>query len=425
MKRFFRLFLAACRTLWLGGLKLLALPWRWLMLLLGVTPPVDAPPTDTASTHEPPLARTARKPAAPSPPHPDEAGTDIAPDRGSAAAPAAVAAHDVSATRRSGAFAELEPDASLQAVRPALGASTASPPGQFTDGVFRNDAGQRDYKLYIPHAKPEGPVPLVVMLHGCKQDPGDFSTGTRMNRLADLQPFIVLYPAQARSANGFGCWNWFNRHDQQRDAGEPSIIAGMVREVMAEHPVDPRRVYVAGLSAGGGMATILAHTYPELLAAAGVHSGLPYSAAQDMITALGVMKRGSSKRAAFARAKPSVKSAGTKAGVPLIVFHGDHDKTVHPLNGEHVVEQALGLGRDAKPHDRTRTVVKAGRVPGGHAYTRTLYSDRAGHVQVEHWLVQGSGHAWSGGDAKGSFTDPLGPDASREMLRFFLERSKG
>lgn len=405
MKKLFRLLLAACRTLWLRGLKLLALPWRWLMLLLGVTRPEEAPPTDAAST---------REPAAPSPPHPAE----------TAAEPAPPAAEEVRATRPTEVVAELEPDEWPQTVRPAAGAS-ATLPGEFTDGVFRNDAGQRDYKLYIPHAKPEGAMPLVVMLHGCKQDPSDFSTGTRMNRLADLQPFIVLYPAQARSANGFGCWNWFNRHDQQRDTGEPSIVAGMIQDVMAKHPVDPRRVYAAGLSAGGAMATILAHTYPELLAAAGVHSGLPYAAAQDMITAMGVMKRGSSRRTAPARAKPPAKSAAAKAGVPLIVFHGDHDKTVHPLNGEHVVEQALGLGRDAKPHARAHTVVKAGRVPGGHAYSRTLYSDRAGHVQVEHWLVQGSGHAWSGGDAKGSFTDPLGPDASSEMLRFFLERSKG
>ena len=202
------------------------------------------------------------------------------------------------------------------------------------------------------------------------------------------------------------------------------MIAGMINEVMARHPVDPRRVYVAGLSAGGAMAVILAHTYPELLAAAGVHSGLPYAAAQDMITALGVMKRGASPRAAPARAKAPAKGGGAKAGVPLIVFHGDHDKTVHPLNGEHVVEQALACAHAAKPHDLGHPVVQAGRVAGGHAYTRTVHSDRAGHVQVEQWRVQGSGHAWSGGDARGSFTDPLGPDASSEMLRFFLERPK-
>jgi poly(hydroxyalkanoate) depolymerase family esterase len=266
------------------------------------------------------------------------------------------------------------------------------------------------------------------MLYGCKQDPDDFAAGTQMNRLADQHGFIVLYPAQSRTVNGFGCWNWFNRHDQERDAGEPSLIAGMIDEVAARHPVDRRRIYAAGLSAGGAMTTILAHTYPELLAGAGVHSGLAYAVAQDMITALGVMKRGPGKRAAPAPVKPTVKPSAkadvAKAVVPMIVFHGDHDKTVHPLNGEHVVEQALESVRAARPHDHGHPTVKSGRVRGGHAYTRTLHTDRAGHVQVEHWVVEGSGHAWSGGDAQGSFTDPLGPDASAEMLRFFLERSK-
>lgn len=301
---------------------------------------------------------------------------------------------------------------------------SAPRPGQFIDAVFRNAAGQRDYKLYLPGGKPDGPLPLLVMLHGCKQDPDDFAIGTQMNRLADQHAVMVLYAAQSRSANGFGCWNWFNRHDQERDLGEPSLIAGMIDEVSTRHSVDRRRVYAAGLSAGGAMTTILAHTYPELLAAAGVHSGLAFAAAQDMITALGVMKRGPGKREAPVRTRPSAKSAIAKAAVPMIVFHGDHDKTVHPLNGERVVEQALASARAAKPHDHGHPTVATGHVPGGHVYTRTLHTDRAGHVQVEHWLVQGSGHAWSGGDAQGSFTDPLGPDASAEMLRFFLERSK-
>ncbi len=398
MKRLFRWLLAAWRALWLAGLRLLALPRRWLSLLLGPSRPAGPAPTE-----KPPAAAPAAERA--------QAREEVV-FPATPTAPAAVEAREI----------DLEPAPAFRPEPPPARKSVAKP-GQFIEAVFRNDAGQRDYKLYVPAGKPAGPLPLVVMLHGCKQDPDDFAVGTQMNRLADRQPMLVLYPAQARSANGFGCWNWFNRHDQQADAGEPAIIAGLIREVLAKHPVDRRRIYVAGLSAGGAMATILAHTHPELLAAAGVHSGLAYAAAQDMITALGVMKRGPGKRSA-PQVKASAKAALAKAAVPLIVFHGDHDKTVHPLNGDDVVEQALASARAAKPHDHGHPTIKAGHVPGGHAYTRTMHTDRAGHVQVEHWLVQGAGHAWSGGDAQGSFTDPLGPDASAEMLRFFLERSK-
>jgi poly(hydroxyalkanoate) depolymerase family esterase len=419
MKRLFRAFLAACRTLWLGWLKPLAWPWRWLTSLLGAKRRADLGRAGEVGAQEPPLARKAREPVAPRSAHTTAARAgDASVERATAAADEAEA---VEQAPRAGTLADLERVEAAEPIAPRKGATR---PGQFSEGQFGNDAGQRDYKLYIPSGKPAGPLPLVVMLHGCKQDPDDFAAGTRMNQLADHQPMLVLYPGQSRSANGYGCWNWFNRHDQQRDAGEPSIIAGMIREVIARHPVDPRRVYAAGLSAGGAMATILAHTYPELLAAAGVHSGLPYAAAQDMITALGVMKRGSTLRTKPARAKPSAKGAAATAAVPLIVFHGDHDKTVHPLNGEHVVEQALESARAARPHDHGHPAAKAGRVPGGHAYTCTVYKDRAGQVQVEHWLVQGAGHAWSGGDAEGSFTDPLGPDASGEMLRFFLDHAK-
>ncbi len=418
MTRFIRWLLSAWRSLWLGAFKLLVLPWRWLARLLG--PSVQAK-AEASSPRSVAAQADAEAPAR------EEPGAGLT--ERSTENTAENFNDDVkdnindNITENTTEAATEDPAADQPGPR-----KSAPRRGKFSDGVFRNDAGQRDYKLYVPAGKPEGLLPLVVMLHGCKQDPDDFAAGTQMNRLADRTPMLVLYPAQTRSANAYGCWNWFNRHDQQRDTGEPSMIGGMIQEVLAKHPVDPKRVYVAGLSAGGAMATILAHTYPELLAAAGVHSGLPYAAAQDMITALGVMKRGPPKRAAATKSKPpvkpSAKEAAVKAAVPLIVFHGDHDKTVHPLNGERVVEEALEAARAAKPHDHGHPVVKAGRVAGGHAYTRTLHADREGRVQVEHWVVQGSGHAWSGGDKDGSFTDPLGPDASAEMLRFFLERTR-
>jgi poly(3-hydroxybutyrate) depolymerase len=200
-------------------------------------------------------------------------------------------------------------------------------------------------------------------------------------------------------ANASRCWNWFNAVDQQRDQGEPSIIAGITREVMARHAVDPAQVYVAGLSAGGAMATIMGTLYPDLYAAVGVHSGLPFAAAHDLPSALAAMK-GDFKR----RNKPG-------QAIPIIVFHGDRDTTVHPANGEGVIEHAR--------NESHKVAVEPGRVPDGHAYTRTLHHRPDGRVHAEHWLIHGAGHAWSGGNASGSYTDGKGPDASREMIRFF------
>ena len=292
--------------------------------------------------------------------------------------------------------------------------------GQFITGSYTNSSGRRDYKLYIPSGEHTQPLPLVVMLHGCKQNPDDFAAGTRMNQLAESERCFVLYPAQTKTANGMGCWNWFRGGNQQRDRGEPSIIAGMTREILASHPIDARRVYAAGLSAGGAMAAIMASTYPELYAAIGVHSGLPHGAAHDVMSAFAAMRDGPS--ATRARA---VDTAEQRA-VPTIVFHGDRDATVHPDNGDHVIAvansiPAAGDMLGAVAPDASFTVER-GAVAGGHGYSRTIYRDANGRsTGVEHWVVHGAGHAWSGGNAKGSYTDPKGPDASREMLRFFRE----
>jgi poly(hydroxyalkanoate) depolymerase family esterase len=269
-------------------------------------------------------------------------------------------------------------------------------PGRFIKKSFGNAAGTRAYKVYLPAGYSGQSLPLVVMLHGCKQTPDDFAAGTRMNELADELGFIVAYPAQAWTANYSKCWNWFRPRDQQRDNGEPSLIAGITRQVIARYKVDRRRVYVAGLSAGGAMAAIMAATYPELYAAVGIHSGLPYTSARDAVSAIAAMRG--------VRAEP----AALLPAVPTIVFHGDEDTTVHHRHGD------FGL-----PEVRQRA--ESGEA-GGRAYTRTLY--RSARSSVEHWLVHGGGHAWFGGNPDAPYADGKGPDATREMLRFFLQGAR-
>ncbi|WP_426105811.1 extracellular catalytic domain type 1 short-chain-length polyhydroxyalkanoate depolymerase [Massilia sp. TSP1-1-2] len=282
------------------------------------------------------------------------------------------------------------------------GVRTPAPalPGKFIDGSFTNAAGTRTYKLYIPSTHSGAKVPLVVMLHGCTQDPDDFANGTQMNLLAEEMGCLVVYPAQSQQANASRCWNWFSAVDQTRGQGEPSIIAGITETIMHEHAIDRDQVYVAGLSAGGAMATIMGTLYPELYAAVGVHSGLPFASAKDLPSALAAMK------GSFAPGKPGAKS------VPIIVFHGDKDTTVHPACGEEIIKR----GAHAASKE---IVVEPGRVPDGHAYTRTVHQRADGSPQAEQWLIHGAGHAWSGGSAHGSYTDGKGPDASREMMRFF------
>lgn len=299
--------------------------------------------------------------------------------------------------------------------------------GKTVTGKFGNEAGRREYLLYVPrrsqYEAPTAGLPLVVMLHGCTQTPADFAAGTAMNRLADRQDFLVLYPGQSRTANQSVCWNWFKPGDQGARAGEPSIIADMTRDIVARYRLDERRVYVAGLSAGGAMAAILANTYPDLFAAAGVHSGLPVGAAHDLPSALAAMKRGAAARGPLG-SKGGFPVGGTQRNasppraVPTIVFHGKQDRTVHPSNAEQIVNTAVSAWPDGALTSRQ----EAGRAPRGRAYTRTIHADAAGNVMVERWEVQGAGHAWSGGDPQGSYTDAQGPDASAEMVRFFLSR---
>jgi len=285
--------------------------------------------------------------------------------------------------------------------------ATASPAltsgATFESHVFVNEAGSRNYKLYVPSRYKGEALPLVVMLHGCTQSPDDFAAGTRMNDQAEEEMFLVAYPEQPKSANPSKCWNWFDGRDQQRGHGEPSLIAGLTRRIMHDYPVVTGRVYVAGLSAGGAAAAIMGATYPDLYAAIGVHSGLACGAARDLPSAFAAMRGGGELA--------SSSTPATRTKVPTIVFHGDRDTTVNPVNGDQVIAQA-------KPATSLKT-----NVVRGNGYVRTIQVDDTGRSVLEHWFLQGIGHAWSGGNPSGSYTDPRGPDASREMVRFFLQHS--
>jgi poly(hydroxyalkanoate) depolymerase family esterase len=271
--------------------------------------------------------------------------------------------------------------------------------GDFASGTFVSRSGTRSYKVFVPAGFDGRSLPLVVMLHGCSQNPDDFAAGTRMNVLAQERGLVVLYPAQAPRSNHAKCWNWFQPGDQHRDAGEPDVLAGLTRHVIASHAIDPARVYIAGLSAGGAMAAIMAREYPELYAAVGVHSGLVAGAAHDVASAFAAMKTGTPDSA-----------TATAGATPVIVFHGDADATVHPRNAAQLLaaHAALAARRDESGS-------------AGRNYTRSVYTAADGTIAAEYWNVHGAGHAWSGGSAAGSYADASGPDASREFVRFFLE----
>ena len=285
-------------------------------------------------------------------------------------------------------------------------ASATPDPAGFDRRTLCNAAGSLDYLLYRP-SRLNDPAPLVIMLHGCTQSAEDFSRGTRMNALADELGFLVAYPEQPSSANVQRCWNWFRPGDQGKASGEPAVIAAITREIIAVEGVDPGRVYVAGLSAGGAAAAIMASAFPDLYAAAGIHSGLACGSAKDLPSALAAM-RGSGA----VRQQPS-----SQTYVPLITFHGDRDSTVHPVNSDRI-----HAAWDAAPamSGLERSVTK-GSAPSGGSYRKTAMLAADGRSMSESWLLEGAGHAWSGGSPAGSYTAQDGPDASREMLRFFFQ----
>jgi poly(hydroxyalkanoate) depolymerase family esterase len=295
-------------------------------------------------------------------------------------------------------------------------------PGQFVGRSYSNAAGTRAYKLYVPETYTGKPMPLIVMLHGCTQSPDDFAAGTRMNRLADKRGLFVAYPAQSVNANGSRCWNWFNPKDQLPNRGEPSLIAGITREIASIYPVDEQRTFIAGLSAGAAMAIILGTTYPELFTAVGAHSGLPYGAAHDVPSALAAMRGSGAPISDGGNSSRTCKPQLRRRVRPTIVFHGDQDAIVNAVNGNAIVAQAIAHGA-GENCPLTRTAQQR-KVMNGREFTATFYRDSVLRPIVEEWVLHGAGHAWSGGCSDGSYTDVTGPDASAEMVRFFLAQKE-
>ena len=286
--------------------------------------------------------------------------------------------------------------------------ASSRPPGLVAQRLV-TDAGSLDYKLYVPASYSGKPCPLLIMLHGCSQDAQDFARGTGMNEVAERYHCIVAYPEQSSAANSGRCWNWFEDAHHYRGEGEPALIAGVARKVMDEYNIDMGQVFIAGLSAGGAMAVVLGRTYPDLFAAVGCHSGLAHGCAVGTSAAMQAMQYGAASGTVFAADAP-----------PMIVFHGDMDGTVHPRNGHSVIEQTINCDglRRANLQAESETGVITGR-----SFTRQIHRSGNGAVLAEHWTVHGSGHAWSGGRRQGSYADENGPDASSEMMRFFLERA--
>jgi poly(hydroxyalkanoate) depolymerase family esterase len=276
---------------------------------------------------------------------------------------------------------------------------------------------KRNYHLYLPRRySVTRASPMVVMLHGCKQDAATFASGTRMNELADQEGFAVLYPEQRRMANAHRCWNWFDS-SAQRGAGEAALIAGMVREVTQSHGIDPARVYIAGLSAGGAMTSIMASCYGNLFAACAVHSGLMYRAAESVSQATRAMQH-SSRVSAQDTAREAVAKTNF-AFVPVIVIHGTVDSVVNPGNAEQVVQQFIAMAKADGAGSAPLDEFSSTKSPGGRLGFE-MWDYRSGDMLLSRKvLINGLDHAWSGGNGAHPFNDPKGPDASRMIWEFF------
>ena len=297
--------------------------------------------------------------------------------------------------------------------------------------TYSSPAGNLPYVVYTPLNYRAGtPVPLLIMLHGCTQSAADFAAGTQMNLVAEEHNFIVVYPQQVRKNNSLYCWNWFDLANQSRDHGEPAMIVGIVQDILqntAQWTIDTARIYVAGISAGAAMSVILGATYPDIFAAIGIHSGFEYQALKSHRGALTISKRRGPDP--LQQGLAAYEAMGSYARiVPTIVFHGTKDTVINITNGDQVVQQWMQTDMLAS-HDTyvadfnapaTATTYK---IPTGYAYTVYTWQNSRGKTIQEYWKVNGLGHAWSGGNSSGSYTDSRGPSASEALYAFFMHHS--
>jgi poly(hydroxyalkanoate) depolymerase family esterase len=356
---------------------------------------------------------------------------------------------------------------SMSTVRATGAAAPASPrPAWSGPYLFTSAAGQRPYFVYTPSRYRVGTsVPLVVVLHGCSQTPRGVAIATQWNDLAEEHDFVVVYPGQTlavspdaitgptggspdhpvghprggspenpldpcwQDGNGDHCWNWFLPDHQRRGAGEPAILAGITQTVTADTAqwtIDPARVYVAGMSAGGAMAVVLGATYPDLYSAVGAHSALEYRAATTVTTAFAALARGGPDPTSQGR--QAFQAMGGHARlVPVLVVQGTDDLRVNPVNGDQVIQQWLETNRLATGGAFTAAFTTpttdsrfTEATPDGRPYRVRTWTDGRGRTVHEYWTVDGMGHAWSGGYWLGSFADARGPGVTRAMYSFFL-----
>ena len=292
--------------------------------------------------------------------------------------------------------------------------------GRWVEGTFTSTAGTRRYQVYVPGGyDPARRHMLVVMLHGCTQDPADFARGTRIAEHAERGRFLAVLPEQPESANPKKCWNWYEPVHQVRSAGEPAMIDGIIMQVMRDHSVDAARVHLAGISAGAAMASLMAVAYPERFASIALHSGMAWRPATDVMSALTVMARGAADADTLGAA--ALAAMGDRARVvPAMVVHGAKDVVLNPANGRQATQQWLVTNSRALRGAPLTVSRKTGETTGYH-WTRTCHAPVPGPCVVEEWVIEELGHAWSGGSSAGTYTDEHGPDITAEMLRFFGE----
>ncbi|GHO88421.1 extracellular catalytic domain type 1 short-chain-length polyhydroxyalkanoate depolymerase [Dictyobacter formicarum] len=302
----------------------------------------------------------------------------------------------------------------------------------FTQYTYNGPAGSRPYYVYTPANYQVGTaVPMIVMLHGCTQNPTDFANGTQMNALADQKQFIVVYPQQTSTYNSSSCWNWFQTADQARGSGEPAIIAGIaqtVEQTTSQWTIDSNRVYVAGMSAGAAMSVIMGATYPDIFAAIGVHSGLEYQAATSLTSATTAQSQGGPNPTQQGQAAYNAMGSAARV-VPTIDFQGQSDYTVYPVNGDQVIQQWMQTDHLASNGSYNASFSSPstntnGQVSGGYSYTVQTWNDNSGSEIEEYWKINSMGHAWSGGSSSGSYTDPKGPSATNAMYTFFMNHPR-